>query len=168
MHQLKTFTFLKTLFAASGHFSGFADRCIVIDLSIPRLIQRIIDMGVNRNDMQVVLQTSAIMVGLSILQFVLALGTISSPSVWRGDSRDLREALFVKNPIVFLREHRSFHHRALEVRLSSDTGACSVSFRFHSYWTRAPLLMIGSLILMFNTENRSLACQCSPAAGNVP
>ena len=37
---------------------------VASDLSIPRLIERIIDQGIRQHDMAVVLQTAAIMLGL--------------------------------------------------------------------------------------------------------
>jgi ATP-binding cassette subfamily B protein len=97
---------------------------LIIDLSIPRLVQRIIDKGVNQNDMQVVLQTSAIMIGLSLLQFVLALGNnLYSIRVGEGIARDLREALFVKIQSFSYGNIDHFTTGRLMVRLSSDTGA---------------------------------------------
>ncbi len=136
---------------------------LVIDLSIPRLIQRIIDMGVNQKDMQVVLQTSVIMIGLSLLQFVLSLGNnLFSIRVGEGIARDLREALFVKIQSFSYGNIDHFTTGRLMVRLSSDTGAVQRIFQISlRIGTRAPLLMIGSLILMFTT-NRSLALSMIP------
>ncbi|MEP6896423.1 MAG: ABC transporter ATP-binding protein, partial [Chloroflexota bacterium] len=38
---------------------------VFIDLAIPRLIQRIIDQGINQNSMQVVINTTIIMLSIS-------------------------------------------------------------------------------------------------------
>jgi len=136
---------------------------VVIDLSIPRLIQRIIDQGVNAKNMQVVLQTSALMIGLSLLQFILAQGNnIFSIHVGEGIARDLREALFVKIQSLSYGNIDRFTTGRLMVRMSSDTAAVQRIFMITlRIGTRAPLLMIGSLILMFST-NRGLALSMLP------
>ncbi len=47
---------------------------VVLDLSIPRLIQRIIDQGIRANNQAVVLQTAALMIGISVLSAMIAIG----------------------------------------------------------------------------------------------
>ncbi len=127
---------------------------VFIDLSIPRLVQRIIDQGVKQNNMQIVLSTSAIMIGLSLLQFVIAVGNnIYSIRVGEGVARDLREALFVKIQSFSFGNIDHYTTGRLMVRLSSDATAVQRIFQVSlRIGTRAPLLMIGSLILMFNTN----------------
>jgi ATP-binding cassette subfamily B multidrug efflux pump len=136
---------------------------LVIDLSIPRLIQKIIDQGVNAQDMQVVLRTSALMFGLSLLQFLLAQGNnIFSIRAGEGVARDLREALFVKIQSLSYGNIDRFTTGRLMVRMSSDTAAVQRIFLISlRIGTRAPLLMIGSLVLMFST-NRGLALSILP------
>jgi ATP-binding cassette, subfamily B, multidrug efflux pump len=136
---------------------------LFIDLAIPRLIQVIIDQGVSKNNMQVVLKTSAIMIVLSLSQFVLAVGNnIYSIRVGEGVARDVREALFIKIQSFSHGNIDRFTTGRLMVRLSSDTTAVQRVFQvFLRVGTRAPLLMIGSLILMFNTDP-SLALSILP------
>ena len=68
-------------------------------------------------------------------------------------ARDLREALFLKIQTFSYGNLDRFTTGQLMVRLTSDTTAvqrlAQISLRIG---TRAPLLMIGSLILMFNTS----------------
>ncbi|MFT3895781.1 MAG: ABC transporter permease [Anaerolineales bacterium] len=70
-------------------------------------------------------------------------------------ARDLREALFLKIQSFSFGNLDHLNTGQLMVRLSSDTTAfqrmVQVSLRIG---TRAPLLMIGSLILMFVTDSR--------------
>ena len=47
---------------------------VFIDLAIPRLIQRIIDQGINQNSMKVVINTTIIMLSISVFQVLFALG----------------------------------------------------------------------------------------------
>ena len=162
-HIKKLLPFVKPYWQLSVISLVLLTAVIFIDLAIPRLIQQIIDQGVNQNNMNVVLQTSAIMIGLSLLQFVLAVGNnIFSIQVGEGVARDLREALFVKIQSFSFGNIDHFTTGRLMVRLSSDTGAVQRVFQVSlRIGTRAPLLMIGSLILMFST-NRNLALTMLP------
>jgi len=127
---------------------------IFMDLAIPRLIQKIIDQGINANDMQVVISTTLWMLGISIAQTFFAIGN-NNLSVQVGESvaRDLREALFLKIQSFSFGNLDRMNTGQLMVRLSSDTSVFQRLVQvFLRIGTRAPLLMIGSLILMFNTD----------------
>ncbi len=162
-HLKKLFPFLRPYWKLAVISLVLLTAVLLIDLSIPRLIQRIIDQGVNQQNLRVVLQTSALMIGLSLLQFVLALGNnLYSIQVGEGIARDLREALFVKIQNFSYGDIDRFTTGRLMVRLSSDAGAVQRVFQVSlRIGTRAPLLMIGSLILMLNT-NPSLALTLLP------
>ncbi|MBX3010573.1 MAG: ABC transporter ATP-binding protein [Caldilineaceae bacterium] len=126
-----------------------------LDLAIPRLIQRIIDQGITQNNPQVVIQTGLIMLGISLFSTLVAIGN-NNTSVQVGESvaRDLRDALFLKIQSLSYGDLDRMRTGQLMVRLSSDTGAfqrlIQISLRIG---TRAPLMMIGSLILMFSTSH---------------
>ena len=95
---------------------------IFIDLAIPRLIQRIIDQGITANDMQVVISTTLIMLGISVFQTFFAIGNnILSVQVGEGVARDLREALFLKIQSFSFGNLDKVNTGQLMVRLSSDT-----------------------------------------------
>jgi len=136
---------------------------VFLDLAIPRLIQRIIDQGITPQNQQVVIQTGLLMLGISVLATLVAIGN-NNTSVQVGEcvARDLRDALFLKIQTLSYGDLDRMRTGLLMVRLSSDTGAfqrlIQISLRIG---TRAPLLMIGSLILMFNTS-RSLALTMVP------
>lgn len=136
---------------------------VVADLAIPRLIARIIDQGIRENNMRVVLQTAALMVGMSLMNTLVAiLNNIFSVRTGESVARDLREALFVKIQQFSYGDLDRFSTGKLMVRLTSDTSAVQrlvqVSLRIG---TRAPLLMIGSILLMFYT-NAALAAAMIP------
>jgi len=127
---------------------------VFLDLSIPRLIQRIIDQGINQQNQTVVIHTSLIMLGISLLSTLIAIGNnITSVQVAESVGRDLREALFTKIKSFSYGNLDQMKTGQLIVRLTSDSGAVQrlvqISLRIG---TRAPLLMIGSLILMFRTS----------------
>lgn len=127
---------------------------VFCDLSVPKLIQRIIDDGVKQNNLTVVLQTSAIMLGISILDTVVAiLNNIFSVRTGESVARDIRDQFFTKIQHFSFGDLDRFSTGKLMVRLTSDSSAVQrfvqVSLRIG---TRAPLLMIGSIILMFFTS----------------
>lgn len=129
---------------------------VFLDLAIPRLIQRIIDQGVAQHDRGVVIQTALIMLGISLLSAVLAVGNnVTSIQVGESVARDLRDALFTKIQSFSYGDLDRHQTGQLLVRLTSDTSILQrltqVSLRIG---TRAPLLMIGSLILMVRTSPR--------------
>ena len=125
-----------------------------LDLAIPRLIQRIIDQGISQQNHQVVIQTGLLMLGISLVSVLVAIGN-NNTSVQVGESvaRDLRDALFLKIQSLSYGDLDRMRTGQLMVRMSSDTGAyqrlIQISLRIG---TRAPLMMIGSLILMFTTS----------------
>ncbi len=136
---------------------------VLLDLSIPRLIQRLIDEGISKNNMNVVLQTSVLMIGLSILSALVTIGNnIFSIRVGESVSRDLREAIFQKIQSFSYSNLDHFSTGKLMVRLTSDTSVIQrltqVSLRIG---TRAPLLLIGSAILMVKTD-KNLAISMLP------
>lgn len=136
---------------------------VVMDLAIPRLIQKIIDQGVHQHNPDVVLNTGLLMLGISLLSVLLAIGAhITSVRVGESVARDLREALFLKIQSFSFGNIDRIKTGQLMIRLTSDTTAfqrvTQVSLRIG---TRSTLLMIGSLILMVKTSS-SLALTMLP------
>src|SRR5690606_28325576 len=129
---------------------------VIMDLTLPRLIQRVIDQGINAGDVQVVITTTLLMLGISVLQTLFALANnLFSIQVGESVARDIREALFLKIQSFSFGNLNHLNTGQLMVRLSSDTTAfqrmVQVSLRIG---TRAPLLMLGSIILMFVTDSQ--------------
>lgn len=129
---------------------------VSMDLSIPRLVQRIIDQGINQKDLQVVITTSLMMVGVTILDAAAAVGSsISSVNVGQKVSRDLRKAIFMKVQSFSYGNLDQFNTGKLMVRMTADTDAVQrfvqVSLRIGA---SAPLTLIGSITLMYLTNHR--------------
>src|SRR5512135_3334526 len=127
---------------------------VIADLSIPRLIEQIIDVGIKQNDTSVVVRTALLMLGISLLSTLIAVGNnIFSVRVGESVARDMREATFLKIQDFSYGNLDHFSTGKLMVRLTSDISAVKslvqVSLRIG---TRAPLLMLGSLVLMFITS----------------
>jgi len=156
IHIKKLLHFVKPYWRRSLVSLFFLITVVLMDLSLPRLIQRIIDQGINGNDMNIVITTTILMLVISVLQTLFALANnLFSIQVGESMARDLREALFLKIQSFSFGNLDHLNTGQLMVRLSSDTTAfqrmVQVSLRIG---TRAPLLMIGSLILMFVTDSR--------------
>ncbi len=162
-HIFSLFHFIKPYWQRAILALVLLTTLVFMDLSIPRLIQRIIDQGILQNNQQLVIQTSILMVGISILSTLIAIGNnIFSVQVGEGVARDLREALFLKIQSFSYGNLDRQKTGQLMVRLTSDVNALKsltqISLRIG---TRAPLLMVGSLILMINT-NKTLALTMLP------
>ncbi|MFM7679239.1 MAG: ABC transporter ATP-binding protein [Roseiflexaceae bacterium] len=133
---------------------------VFLDLAIPRLIQRIIDEGIAKQNQDIVIQTGLLMVGISLLSVLVAVGNnFTSIRVGEGVARDLRLALFQKIQALSFRNLDELRTGQLLVRLTSDVAAVQRYFQINlRIGTRAPMLMIGSIILMFSTSyNLALA-----------
>jgi ATP-binding cassette subfamily B protein len=129
---------------------------VVMDLAIPRLIQRLIDLGIRQHNPSVVVHTALLMLAISALSALFAIGNnYFSVRVGESVARDVREAMFIKIQAFSFSSLDRFTTGKLMVRLSSDVVAfqrlVQVSLRIG---TRAPLLMLGSLALMVSTGPR--------------
>ena len=160
---LKLTSFVKPYWKRSLGAWIFLSAVVFMDLSIPRLVQRIIDQGIKQQNQAVVIHTALLMLGISLLRALFAIGNnIMSVQVGESVARDLREALFLKIQSLSFSDLDQQKTGELMVRLTSDTSTLQrltqVSLRIG---TRAPLLMVGSLILMFNTS-RSLSLAVLP------
>ncbi len=162
-HLRRLLPFVKPYGRLAGLALFLLTTLVFMDLALPRLIQRIIDQGINQHDMPVVVQTSLVMLGVSALSTLIAVGNnYFSVRVGESVARDIREALFLKIQSFSYGNIDQFTTGQLMVRLTSDASAVQrlvqISLRIG---TRAPLLMIGSLLLMFST-NRQLALTMLP------
>lgn len=155
-HILKLTSFVKPYWKRALAALILLTALVFMDLSIPRLIQRIIDQGIKQHDQPLVIHTALLMLGISALSTLFAIGNnVLSVQVGESVARDLRDALFLKIQTFSFGNFDRLKTGQLLVRLTSDASALQrltqVSLRIG---TRAPLLMIGSLILMFSTDKR--------------
>ena len=154
MNQVsKLFFFLKPYWKKAVLSLVLLTAVVGMDLAIPRLVQRVIDQGINAKNMQVVGSTFFLMLGISVLDTILAIGNNNySVQVGEGVGRDMREAIFLKIQSFSFGNLDRLKTGQLMVRLSSDSSVVQRLYQITlRIGTRAPLLMIGSIILMFNT-----------------
>jgi ATP-binding cassette subfamily B protein len=127
---------------------------VVADLSIPRLVQVIIDEGVAKQDMSVILWTSLLMIGASILSAALSIAnTYFSVKASRSFEADLREAIFKKIQTFSFGNLDDLNTGQLLTRLTSDLNMVQLVVTMGlRMFTRAPLMFLGSFGIMFSTN----------------
>ncbi|MCG2787261.1 MAG: ABC transporter ATP-binding protein/permease [Anaerolineae bacterium] len=155
-HIKKLFPFLKPYSKPAIASLVLLTAVVFMDLAIPRLVQRIIDDGIHAQNYTVVFQTAALMLVISITSTLFALGN-NYLSILAGESvaRDLREAMFVRIQSFSYGNLDQINTGQLMVRLSSDATIIQrLTQVFLRIGTRAPLIMAGSLILMYITNAR--------------
>jgi ATP-binding cassette subfamily B protein len=129
---------------------------VVLDLALPRLIQRIIDRGIAPHDRGVVVQTSLVMLGISAVSTVIAIANnVFSVRVGEAVARDLRDRAFSTIQRFSYQNLDRNKTGELLVRLTSDVAQVKMLVQISlRIGTRAPLLMVGSMILMVLTSGR--------------
>ena len=129
---------------------------VVADLLVPRLTQQVIDQGVARQDLRMILTTSLLMLGAAVLSALFSVGnTLLSVRVGLGVSADLRRAL--------VRQVQSFSFGNLDrlqtgqllVRATSDVNMVETIVQMSlRMLTRAPLWMLGSVVMLIATSRQ--------------
>jgi ATP-binding cassette subfamily B multidrug efflux pump len=129
-----------------------------LDLSIPRLLQVIIDEGVTPKNMEVIINTSLIMIGASILSALLAIAnTVFSVRASQSFAADARKVIYHKIQSFSFGNLDKFQTGRLLVRLTSDINQLQmVVLLALRMLVRAPLLLVGSIAIMVVT-NQQLA-----------
>ncbi|KPL79133.1 multidrug ABC transporter ATP-binding protein [Ornatilinea apprima] len=126
------------------------------DLAIPALLRRLVDQGITQKDMSAVITTALIMLSATIVSTFFALGNnLHSILFSEGFARDLRSALFDKIQTLSFGNLDRLRTGQLIVRLTSDVHLVQLIWQMSlRIGARAPLLLIGSLVLMFITSPR--------------
>ena len=127
---------------------------VAADLSIPRLVQVIIDQGVANKDMDKIINTSLLMIGASIMSALFMVGnTITSVRAGRSYEADLRDAVFKKVQTLSYGNLDDFSVGQLLTRMTSDINQLQMMIIMGlRMFTRAPLMFVGSISIMFATN----------------
>ncbi len=129
---------------------------VAMDLLQPRMIERIIDQGIAQGNMPLVIHTGFIMIGLAVIGGVGGVGcTTFSTLASQGFGTDLRDTMYRKIQSLSFGNLDQLETGHLITRLTNDItqvqDAVSMMLRI---MVRAPLLLIGSLILAIITSPR--------------
>ncbi|MBT7345962.1 ABC transporter ATP-binding protein [Candidatus Bathyarchaeota archaeon] len=127
---------------------------VMADLSIPRLVQVLIDDGVANQDMNKVFTTSALMIGASLLSALFMVGnTIASVRAGKNYEADLRDAVFKKVQTFSYGNLDDFNVGQLLTRMTSDINQLQMMIIMGlRMLTRAPLMFVGSITIMYSTN----------------
>lgn len=133
------------------------------DLMVPRLTQQIIDQGITPGNMRVVITTALLMIGVSILSTLLAIiNSVLSVRVGQKFGHDLRLDVFKQTQTFSFGNLDKLQTGEILTSLTSDINMVQqIIMMFLRIGTRAPLLLIGSAILLFVTSP-SLALMILP------
>ena len=127
-----------------------------MDLMQPRMIQRIVDEGIAKLDMAVITQTGLLMIALALLGALGGVGcTITSVLASQGFGTDLRGDLFRKVQTLSFGNIDELETGQLITRLTNDiTQVQEMVSMLLRIMVRAPLLLIGSLVMAILTSPR--------------
>lgn len=122
---------------------------VAMDLLQPRLIQRIVDVGIAQRDLEVVLTTGLTMIGLALIGAVGgAACTVFSVLAGQGFGADVRESLFRKIQSLSFSNLDELETGQLVTRLTNDvTQVQNAVMMLLRIMVRAPLMLIGSLVM---------------------
>lgn len=122
---------------------------VFMDLMQPTLMARIVDEGIIPSDMDIIVQTGLIMVGITLIGLIGGIGcTVFSTFASTGLARDLRISLYEKVLSFSHKNIDSMETGSIITRLTSDVQQLEKLVRMGlRILVRAPLQIIGSLIL---------------------
>ena len=129
---------------------------VTMDLLQPRLIEQIIDQGVMRSDMNVVISTGLWMVGVALVGVAAGVGCgVFTVLAAQSFGADLRGTLFRKLQALSFGNLDRLETGGLITRLTNDvTQVTEAVMMLLRVMVRVPLLLIGSLILAVITSPR--------------
>lgn len=140
------------------HWAILAPLLMVLEVSMdllqPHLIQQIIDDGVLQGNMRVVLTNGVWMVGVATIAVIGGVGcTIFAVLAAQGLGADLRHTLFAKVQAFSFGNLDKMETGALITRLTNDVNQVQeVVMMVLRVMVRAPLLMVGSLLMAILTS----------------
>lgn len=129
---------------------------VAMDLMQPRLIQQIVDVGIANLDFNVIFSTGLLMIGLAFIGVLGGVGnTILGVRVAQNVGADLRSTLFRKVQSLSFGNLDRLETGQIITRLTNDVVQIQevvlITLRI---MVRAPLLLVGSLILAVITSPR--------------
>jgi ATP-binding cassette subfamily B protein len=127
---------------------------VAMDLAQPRMMQKIVDVGIAQLDMSIVISTGLVMVGLALVgAFGGAGNTVFAVKVSQGFGADLRSKLFGKVQSLSFGNLDKLETGQLITRLTNDvTQVQEVILIALRILVRAPLILVGSLIMAVITS----------------
>lgn len=129
---------------------------VIMDLMQPRMIERIVDDGISKSNLHVVIQTGGLMILLAFFGAIGGVGcTIFSVLASQGFGTDLRGAMFRKIQTLSFGNLDRLETGQLITRLTNDvTQVQEMVAMMLRMMVRGPLLLAGSMVMAFVTSPR--------------
>ncbi len=129
---------------------------VLCELMLPKLMSKIINIGVVNNDLNYVIKTGTIMFLISILGIVGGIGCLIFASMASQNfGADLRDELFKKTQEFSFGNIDSFKPSSLITRLTNDvTQMQNIVIMSLRMLVRAPLLFVGGIIMTMTINAR--------------
>jgi ATP-binding cassette subfamily B protein len=126
----------------------------ITDLLVPRQVQTIIDQGITNFDNQVVIRSSLLMIGLTVVSLILAfVNTTFAVRVSESFAADLRNKAFSQIQKFSFANLDKLQSGELLVRMTSDINIVKMSVQMTMrILFRAPLMLVGSLFMLITTS----------------
>ncbi len=131
---------------------------VVLEISIPYMMQSIIDDGVNKGDINHIVKTGLLMILMAAFSLIFgALGALSACKASAGFEKNLRFAVFKKVQDFSFSNTDKFSTAGLITRMTTDISNIQMAFQMMiRICFRAPIMLISALIMSFRI-NASLA-----------
>jgi len=142
------------------HWATLAPLLMVLEVSMdllqPRFVEHIIDEGIAKGDLQVVLNTGLWMIGVAVIGLIGGIGCgIFTVLASQNFGADLRQTLFAKVQSLSFGNLDTLETGGLITRLTNDvTQVVEMVSMLLRVMVRVPLLLIGSLIMGYLTSPR--------------
>ena len=129
---------------------------VVLNLLQPRLVQRIVDVGIARLDMAEVIRTGLVMIGTSIIAAIGGMTNgVCAELTSQGFGVDVRESLFRRVQAFSFANLDGRETGQLVTRLTNDVNQVQEAIvMVLRMMVRAPLLLVGSLVMGILTAPR--------------
>ncbi|MDN4075141.1 ABC transporter ATP-binding protein [Fictibacillus terranigra] len=129
---------------------------LAVELLQPLLIARIIDNGIMKKDLGVVMVWGGVMIGLSLCAFAAGVSnSFYASHVSQNYGYNLRKELFTKIQAFSFENFNQFPATSLITRMTNDvTQMQNTVFMSLRVMLRAPLLIIGGLVMSFIIDAR--------------
>jgi len=129
---------------------------VVCDLSQPTLLAKIVDDGIAKGDIDLIIRTGLLMVGVAFIGMIGGVGcTIASSIASQGFGADLRSAVFRKIQSFSFSNLDRFKPSTLITRLTNDiTQLQQLVLMSLRIVVRAPLLFLGGILMAVSINSR--------------
>ena len=124
---------------------------VIMEMLIPFLMASIIDDGVNKGDMNHILQVGLLMIGVAVIGLIAGvLGGVFGSRASTGFAKNLRKAMFENIQSFSFASIDKFSTAGLVTRLTTDVNTMQMGYQmFLRMMMRAPSSLIIALVMSY-------------------